>query len=282
MQSADLKRPQSHPSRLVWTSLLSLSLLATGLLSSAPLQEASPPDKLMANLWVEVSPEYRALCHQAFNAARHYVLEAASRSPHVDGWARGASGRPLAVVADLDETILDNSSFNSELALDPDDNSFDPEQWDAWQEQGGSNVTLVPGAGAFIEDVRKAGVRVVFLSNRDAEFRDSTAALLRRLGVAGDESGPWLLLKEDSSDKGPRRRQAMEAYEVIAYLGDNLGDFPQAVWSEDIQERSQRVEDYSQLWGTRWFVLPNPVYGSWTDPLRRHSARELLREAMQK
>ena len=36
---------------------------------------------------------------------------------------------------------------------------------------------------------------------------------------------------------------------------------PSAV--ENIGVRRKKVESVADLWGTRWFMLPNPVYGSW-------------------
>ncbi len=55
---------------------------------------------------------------------------------------------------------------------------------------------------------------------------------------------------------------------MVAYLGDNLNDFPgdtaQAASAvENIGVRRKKVESVADLWGTRWFMLPNPVYGSW-------------------
>ena len=79
-----------------------------------------------------------------------------------------------------------------------------------------------------------------------------------------------LLLKPEgaSSSKQDRIKQVEEKYHVIAYLGDNLGDFPGDTGQpkevvEHLEARRKKVESATELWGTRWFMLPNPVYGSW-------------------
>ena len=55
---------------------------------------------------------------------------------------------------------------------------------------------------------------------------------------------------------------------MVAFLGDNLNDFPgeteQATNpAERIAASRKKAESASGLWGTRWFMLPNPVYGNW-------------------
>ena len=41
---------------------------------------------------------------------------------------------------------------------------------------------------------------------------------------------------------------------VLAYLGDQLGDFP---------AEGEEPGDGTSLWGSRWFMIPNPMYGDW-------------------
>ena len=64
---------------------------------------------LDANLWMQISAEYRACCYQAYNLARRRLIERL-QSPPPGGWAK-----PPAVVLDLDETVLDNSAFQTRL-----------------------------------------------------------------------------------------------------------------------------------------------------------------------
>ncbi len=63
-----------------------------------------PHPVLYATLYQQQAAEYRALCFQAFNlAALQLDMELAAN--HTD---------PLAVVVDIDETILDNSPYQAQ------------------------------------------------------------------------------------------------------------------------------------------------------------------------
>ena len=45
-------------------------------------------------------------------------------------------------------------------------------------------------------------------------------------------------------------------------VGDNLEDF--------VESRTAYAENeaaLSHLWGKRWFIIPNPAYGSWPEVL---------------
>ena len=91
---------------------------------------------LDANLYMQTSAEYRACCYQAYNLATRRLKERFEELK--DG------GKKLAVVMDLDETVLDNAGFQamqlrSGLA-------FDLRLWDIWEEKHGDMVALVPGA----------------------------------------------------------------------------------------------------------------------------------------
>ena len=245
-------------------------------LSGSP---AARTDRLHAQLWMDLSPEYRALCRQVFNSALHSITQVVHASPGVDGSPRGGSGKPLAIVADLDETILDNSGYQAQLVLEGAD--FTPSSWDAWVVQG-SGVGLVPGAGRFLRRVADLGVTILYLSNRSERRRASTLETLRRLeidfGIPDSEaSRPRLLLQTDHSDKEPRRLALQAHFEIVAYLGDNLGDFPRLVGRQQ-KTRLDQVERLDALWGTRWFVLPNPLYGSWTRPFDDRNPSRVLRE----
>ncbi len=237
---------------------------------------AASADRLFAQLWVEISPEYRALCRQAFNAALLSVGERVAAAVEVDGQPVGALGKPLAVVADLDETILDNTGYQRELVLSGEE--YSRETWTEWVRQV-DGPRLTPGAAEFVQGVESLGVTMVYLSNRPDELREFTIETLGRLGLdvsgLGDPGQARLLLRlrDASSDKEPRRRRVLERYEVVAFLGDNIEDFP-----EVLGHSREGVDRFEQLWGTFWFVLPNPMYGSWTAPFRDRSPREYLQE----
>ncbi|MGZ8710662.1 MAG: HAD family acid phosphatase, partial [Thermoanaerobaculia bacterium] len=71
-----------------------------------------------------------------------------------------------------------------------------------------------------------------------------------------------LLRQNKNSDKSPRRKEVADRYRVLLLAGDDLNDFAnvrRAPW----QEREDLITKTKDWWGTRWFMLPNPMYGSW-------------------
>lgn len=60
-----------------------------------------------------------------------------------------------------------------------------------------------------------------------------------------------------TADKGSRRAAIAQQYRIVALLGDDLRDFVE----RDVF--AARRAELMPLFGERWFVLPNPVYGSW-------------------
>ena len=193
--------------------------------------------------WVRKSEEYPMLCQQVFKQAREVIGKAMKGNKGVAN---------LAVVVDLDETILDNSLYQVErwkAGL-----SFTQESWSIWVNR--KEAGLVPGAQEFLKGVRKKGVRIVFLSNRMASNLEPTKENLKILDVL--DSKDLFLLRLDKSDtKGVRRAEVLEgtgrmkkigSLRVIGYVGDQVGDFP--------------ADPLNALSKTN-FLLPNPMYGKW-------------------
>jgi len=127
---------------------------------------------------------------------------------------------------------------------------------------------------------------MVYISNRLESLKDSTVRALAHNGIStqGLEVGAELRLllkpEKSTSNKQERLRQVEEKYHVVAYLGDNLGDFPEVPeppqnLAQQLAARSQHVDSAADLWGTRWFMLPNPVYGSW-DQILPKTVRERM------
>ncbi|MCI0423789.1 MAG: hypothetical protein L0387_05210 [Acidobacteria bacterium] len=242
----------------------------------ARVEEKSPPAHLHANLWMQTSAEYRALCRQAFNAALKEIKQTVKSSRHRRGRPVGSGNKRLAVVADLDETILDNARFQSEMDVaamqNKDDKGYTGPRWNKWVQENAEEVGLIPGAGRFITEVEKLKVVMVYISNRLDNLKDDTIRALahNRISTQDLQDGPELrlLLKKETSNKQARIRQVEEKYQVIAYLGDNLADFPgETEQSEEFAERlaarHKKAEAAGEQWGSRWFMLPNPVYGDW-------------------
>ena len=75
-----------------------------------------------------------------------------------------------------------------------------------------------------------------------------------------------ILCKGESGDKAPRWRQVetgtahpdLPPLEIVMWLGDNIHDFP----GLDQELRFASPEELTEF-GDRFFILPNPLYGSW-------------------
>lgn len=231
----------------------------------APKPPIFPMDhRLGANYYQMTAGEYRACCLTVYRAGTDRLVAtlAANKPP-----------RP-AVVMDLDETVLDNSSFQTYLYRNGLEYSDD--LWAKYEDLGVNDVRLVPGAQAFIDRAEELGVTVVYISNRDEKHRNGTIAVLRKLGLLNHPIEGRLFLKEKTSDKTARRDAVTAKYNVLQYYGDNLRDFAEAfaapafkpedgmkVRQEALKARDALVREAEVHWGIDWFVLPNPVYGEW-------------------
>ncbi len=206
--------------------------------------------------WVRDSEEYQAITAQTYRAALTSVMEQRRRARRQGPWT---------VVLDIDETVLDNSTYWLELAAY--DQAFTWEGWDAWCER--EVAAPIAGAPAFVDAVRDAGGRVAFVSNRHERTRASTVANLSALGLFTLEDRLCLLTDDETYSKPERRRQIRdgaspcgwegEPTQVLAYLGDTMADLP-----EDGEEGLR-----ADLLGSRAFVLPNPMYGKWEHGVTR-------------
>ena len=260
--SGKFLRQLFSPSLLGPDRALAASLPAPEKAEAKP--ERQRPDPLMVNLWMQTSAEYEALCLQTYNFALSELSRELERLPR-------PATKPLAVIMDLDETVLDNLAYQGFLAFSGLD--YSDATWNSWVRDHIDEVGLVPGAKEFIAGVENQGVTVVYISNRQEADRQSTVRALLKVGLAKKDSdfeggnAIRLLLKKDTSSKEARRAEVLKRFAVIALVGDNLEDFSAEFDKNKItsaEERRAKVESDCSAWGARWFVLPNPIYGDWT------------------
>ncbi len=89
-----------------------------------------------------------------------------------------------------------------------------------------------------------------------------TKAVFEARGLVYD----LMLCRTDPSDKNPRFEavrsgllpSTLPPLEVVAFVGDNITDFPKL--SQAIRGTGDAA--FSEF-GSRYFVVPNPMYGSW-------------------
>lgn len=230
-------------------------------------------DNLNAVAWVQTSVEYRALTTQTFRAAADH-LDAALGEKHWDALVpveRGnaVTGLKPAVVMDVDETVLDNSPYQARLIRDG--KEYDEISWDQWVAE--KKARPLPGVVDFAKAAAAKGVTILYISNRAVHLKEATLANLREAGLPVADDSVFLGLgtvlpgcEQNGSEKNCRRRLAGQQYRVLMQFGDQIGDFVQ-VEANTRDGRTQLFDEYDDWFGERWWMLPNPTYGSWEPAL---------------
>jgi 5'-nucleotidase (lipoprotein e(P4) family) len=153
-------------------------------------QTVSPANRnLDSSLYMQTAAEYRASCYQAYNLATARLKEA---------FDKRKAEKPPAVVMDLDETVFDNSAFQALLVRSG--LAWDPRLWEAWERDNSDKITLIPGAKEFVVEARRLGVSVIFVSNRDEEFKKQTEEALKRLSIPVDNNSLLKLKPKNAGD----------------------------------------------------------------------------------
>jgi len=263
------------------TTLLALALLA-GCATTKPQPAVVAPapkatavvgvaanDNLNAVAWSQTAIEHDLIYLQTFRDAQSRLL-AAVRDPQWDALGKADRVAPLkglkpAVILDIDETVLDNSPYQARVVKGG--GEFNEADWAAWCRE--AQARALPGAVEFTQFAAKHGIAVIYISNRAKDLDQATLANLRQAGLP--VSGPQAFLglgtvvddcEQAGSEKGCRRQLVARHYRVLMQFGDQIGDFVD-VNANTTDGRRKAVADYLPWLGTRWFVLPNPTYGSW-------------------
>jgi 5'-nucleotidase (lipoprotein e(P4) family) len=240
----------------LYAAVLALSMVLPGCTKSKT--DSSTHEMLNAALWRQSSAEYPAIARQTYRLAR-MNLDQALADPQ---WTAAleqtgdATGLPPAIIADLDETILDDTSY--EVRIIRWLGSYSPESFADWCRD--ENAPAIPGAREFLDYAVAHGVTVFYYSARRDSLRECTTRNLRYLELPfPDESH---LLLADGKEKSDYRAGVAEHYRILLLLGDNLEDFVTGSRA-DPSVRSKLTDRYMQRWGREWIVFPNPMYGHW-------------------
>jgi acid phosphatase len=292
--------------QLVGRSARLAGLLMTFLLGgcAAMPDAAAPPQQhnnMNAVLWIQTSTEYRAnswTVYQAASAQLASLVEAAGVTGDLDQAAAygcdagrhcpglAEAGLPPAVVLDIDETVLDNSTYQARLVADND--SYSDDTWDLWLAE--RRAPAVPGVAAFIEAAGQAGVAVVYLTNRTCRQRvsspdacpqrEDTLENMKAVGLPLLSAQDQLIMRAerpewDQSEKQLRRQYIAGRYRILMSIGDDLGDFAAGIKRGSLAARRAFNEAHGALYGIHWFQLSNPAYGSWEHAVPRPKAQAL-------
>jgi 5'-nucleotidase (lipoprotein e(P4) family) len=238
------------------TSRTIIIALLSGLTAcrAAPSSQAPSPSPAAARQlpndvrWFRTAAEYRALTRQAYRAA----------ADHLPELTRGLPSQSWAVILDADETVLDNSEYQRRRALL--DSGYTEPTWNAWVNERAA--TAIPGAPEFVARVHALGGRVVIVTNRAQNVCDATRANLQSTRIAADV---LLCQAPGEGDKNPRFQRiqrgeavpGVPALTVVEWIGDNILDFP------GMTQAARNDPGALAEFGVRYFILPNPMYGSW-------------------
>ena len=221
-------------------------------------QQYQAETETMGLLWMRTSAEYRALAYQGYNVAMNAVKMAVTDPSH--------QRKPLAIVLDADETVVDNTKLMGESIVNG-NGRFDAPWWRQAVHQGKSQA--MPGAVDFLNEVHKQGVEIFYVSNRYAPVNlDVTIQNFKELGFPSVDKDHVLLFEKDS-DKQPRFDMIAKKYYVVVYMGDNAGDFPISTKGKTLAERNGIIDAHKEDFGTTFVVFPNPAYGSWVSALAK-------------
>jgi 5'-nucleotidase (lipoprotein e(P4) family) len=231
-------------------------------------------------LWTEYSAEYQAVSAQVYAVARR-DLPRLLADPN---WSalpgdHDVAGKPPAIILDVDETVVSNADYQETLRFAPYSRygHFD------WMRR--NKAIPIRGAVETIEFARAAGVEVFFLTNRACEaFEDAegecpyeqvTIDDLREAGIETDAEHVLMAWEQPgwNKEKLNRREYLAETYRVIMLFGDDYGDFVHCTRSKPLppcteaatrESRHAALDTYADYWGNGWYILPNPMHGSWT------------------
>lgn len=265
--------------------VLTIALALTGCRSLAPAAEAPPAadppaptaaaagvpadDNLNAVLWIQRSAEYRAVAETVYRAATAR-LDAALRDPEWDALVpeertTPARGLPPAIIVDVDETVLDNSPYQARLVRDGEE--YNEVTWDGWVQE--KKAAAVPGVVEFARAAQARGVTILYITNRAEHLGGPTLENLRAVGLPVKDESVFLGLgtfvadcEQEGSEKLCRRQFAGRSYRILMQFGDQLGDFAQ-ILANTPEARAELQAQHRDWFGERWWMLPNPTYGSW-------------------
>jgi 5'-nucleotidase (lipoprotein e(P4) family) len=200
--------------------------------------------------WVRDSAEYHAALYQVYREA----------TARVDAEAATHAAGTWAVVLDADETVISNVVYQQERARLG--QGYSSESWAAWVRR--REATALPAAAAFLARVRERGGRIAIVTNRLQSECDDTAAVFKAHSLAYDA----ILCRPNGGpgDKNPRFELVQQGtafgsaapLTVVAFVGDNILDFP--ALSQSTRSQGSAAFD---AFGVRFFLVPNPMYGSW-------------------
>jgi acid phosphatase len=262
------------------THWLAVGLFALGMSQTAPAAGAESlgqNDGLNGTLWLQSSVEFKANALATYRLGT-MMLDAAladkswTAAPNEQKGDFGA--KPPAVILDVDETVLDNSVYQAWVVAA--NSYYSSKTWGPFVNDILSRP--IPGSLDFIKAAAAKGIKIFYVTNRKAPLEAATRKNLLKHGYPVDTSEDTVLTRGEkeawkSSKKSPRRAHVAANYRILMVFGDNFGDFVDG-YKGSLVERQALYEKHGDLWGSKWFMLANPSYGSWESAAFGHNWRK--------
>ena len=237
---------------------------------------------MLAVLYAQSSAEYEANNLQTFAGAK-LALEKALVNKN---WTAAIeqkedfSEKPPAVILDIDETVLNNIPFQARAIIKGE--SY-PNGWVEWMLEEAS--TSVAGVSEFLKYADSKGIKIFYVTNRIAIAEEATRNNLKKLGLPFDTDRDVLLMKNENgwtSDKVSRRELIAQDYRILLLIGDQLGDFISLdEETTGMDSRKEIATKYEEMWGKKWFMITNPIYGRWEASIYNNEYPDTESELMQ-
>lgn len=177
----------------------------------------------------------------------------------------------------IDETFMNTSYYAVECGRNG--TEFEYKTWEEWTTK--AEATPLAGAVEFFQYAAQKGVQIFYVTNRKESERKGTTLNIKRyhFPFQGDDH---LIFRTAERSKENRRLNIARNYNIVLFLGDNLGDFDKDFDATTPEGRSQAVEKNYKQFGTKYIVLPNTSYGDWENvlygenPLTLKERKELI------
>jgi acid phosphatase len=221
-------------------------------------------ERLNALLWVQTSAEFKILTASMYRDAFAKIKKLADRikngekipSAALEQKGTNDKNLPLAIIVDIDETILDNSPMTGRMVNER--TNYQQSIWNEWAKA--KKADFIPGAEEFLKNILGENIEVFYVTNRKQPVEADTIVDLLPIKVNGDkvltvgetgkgETEPWV------SEKTLRRAYVAKTHWIIGLVGDDLGDFIKDMKIMNPEERVKESQKHLDRFGEQWCFL---------------------------
>jgi acid phosphatase len=219
---------------------------------------------MLSVLYAQSAAEYKASNIQTYVNAKSALDRALSDNSWTAALEQKENfkNKPPAIILDIDETVLNNIPFQARSIING--QSY-PIGWLEWMLEESSDA--VAGVSDLLEYAQSKSIKIFYITNRIAVAEDATRNNIKKLGLPLDTDRDVLLMKNENgwtSDKVSRRELVAKDYRILLLIGDQLGDFlPLEETTLELDSRKNLADTYDHMWGSKWFMITNPMYGRW-------------------